>query len=61
MHVHAVPESGTFKLNRFHVEKNNVRSHWFHGMKDTDNQPETGKQPFFWQFGFLCHLEKGNI
>ncbi|BFY97446.1 hypothetical protein BsWGS_00486 [Bradybaena similaris] len=29
--LHAVPETDTFKLSRFHVAKNNVRPKWFFG------------------------------
>ncbi|XP_041363671.1 nucleolar protein 6-like [Gigantopelta aegis] len=28
VHIHIVPESGSFKLNRFHITKNNVRKYW---------------------------------
>ncbi|KAL8581118.1 hypothetical protein ACOMHN_033566 [Nucella lapillus] len=34
IHIHAVPEEGTFKMNRFHVTKNNVRPGWFSTKED---------------------------
>ena len=40
--LHAVPQSGVFKLNRFHINKNNVRPAWFKGQGHTQEQMEQG-------------------
>ncbi|XP_052794278.1 nucleolar protein 6-like isoform X2 [Mya arenaria] len=36
VHLYAVPETGTFKLSRFQLEKNNVRASWWEGQDGTD-------------------------
>ncbi len=45
VHIHTSLEEGSFKLSRFHITKNNIRSHWYHGDKDADTstQENTGQ------------------
>lgn len=40
--LHAVPQSGVFKLNRFHVDKNNIRSSWYKGQGQTEDTTASG-------------------
>lgn len=61
MHIHAVPESGTFKLNRFHPEKNNVRSHWFNELEETENLPEKDVPTPFYNSTVLEDLTVSNM
>jgi len=35
--LHACPEDGAFKLNRFHISKSNVRQQWFDPAMTTDS------------------------
>ncbi|KAK3588803.1 hypothetical protein CHS0354_012016 [Potamilus streckersoni] len=49
IHLHPVPEEGSFKVNRFHICKNNIRPHWYRGQAAVgdqveENQPST---PFY--------------
>jgi hypothetical protein len=38
--LHTSIPDGTFKLHRFHVERNNVRSKWFNSVDDADDATE---------------------
>ncbi|KAK2165674.1 hypothetical protein NP493_1357g00033 [Ridgeia piscesae] len=38
--LHACPEDGAFKLNRFHISKSNVRQQWFDPAMTTDSGEE---------------------
>ena len=38
--VHTCVEEGSFKLNRFHVGKNNIRSQWYQGKAQKDDNRE---------------------
>ncbi|OWF47935.1 nucleolar protein 6-like [Mizuhopecten yessoensis] len=42
VHLHVIAEEGLFKLNRFHINKNNVRKQWYRG--ETEDVEE-GDQP----------------
>ncbi|XP_012273791.1 nucleolar protein 6 [Orussus abietinus] len=42
VYLHVVPEESSFKMNRFHPEKNNIKPVWYfdeNGSKDTDMTP----------------------
>jgi hypothetical protein len=38
--ITAVPEEGVFKMNRFHINKSNIRRQWF--MEEEAGDPVTG-------------------
>ncbi|XP_076443983.1 nucleolar protein 6-like [Babylonia areolata] len=42
VHLHAIPEEGAFKMNRFHITKNNVRPRWFSAQDDQENGNDEG-------------------
>ncbi|KAK3096655.1 hypothetical protein FSP39_002142 [Pinctada imbricata] len=43
--IHVVLEKDTFKLNRFHPKKNNVRKQWFNGEQQTEEDGLVSDQP----------------
>ncbi|XP_013410468.1 nucleolar protein 6 [Lingula anatina] len=43
IHIHATAEDGAFKMNRFDIEKNNVRMQWFNSEKETEGDEESGQ------------------
>ena len=43
LNITAVPEEGTFKLNRFHINKSNVRRQWF--LEEEEGKSSTGMLP----------------
>ena len=45
VHLHVVPECGSFKLNRFHISKNNVRKYW---IEDKDTPVDTQCEYMFY-------------
>nr|XP_022330549.1 nucleolar protein 6-like isoform X1 [Crassostrea virginica] len=48
LNITAVPEEGTFKLNRFHINKSNVRRQWF--LEEEEGKSSTDKvmpTPFY--------------
>ncbi|KAL3865413.1 hypothetical protein ACJMK2_042804 [Sinanodonta woodiana] len=49
VHLHPVPEEGSFKLNRFHICKNNIRPHWYRGQATTEDEVEENQSstPFY--------------
>ncbi|XP_064608729.1 nucleolar protein 6-like [Liolophura sinensis] len=49
VNLHAVPEPGVFKLNRFSITKNNVRQQWFSGTESetTTNDESQPPTPYY--------------
>ena len=42
VHIHVGLEEGAFRLNRFHISKNNVRPQWYHGNDAGDGKYDFG-------------------
>jgi len=47
LHVAIDSQDSVMKLNRFHVSKNNVRSAWYSGSKDGDNDENEAATPHY--------------
>ncbi|KAL4228055.1 Nucleolar protein 6 [Mactra antiquata] len=51
--IHIVPEEGVFKMTKFHIRKNNIRTHWYTGLEDTKTDQDQGPPTPFYNSSIL--------